>query len=74
MGFQVSGAAYDRVLGRYSRTLAPELADQIIFLTGGAFTVRAREFLDRVPNACLDKPFDSASLRSLVSSRVARAT
>jgi ubiquinone/menaquinone biosynthesis C-methylase UbiE len=27
MGFQVSGAAYDRFMGRYSRTLAPQLAD-----------------------------------------------
>ena len=67
---EMSGIDFHAELER----LAPELADQIIFLTGGAFTVRAREFLDRVPNACLDKPFDSASLRSLVSSRVARAT
>jgi SAM-dependent methyltransferase len=27
MGFEVSGAAYDRFMGRYSRTLAPQLAD-----------------------------------------------
>jgi SAM-dependent methyltransferase len=27
VGFQVSGAAYDRFMGRYSRTLAPQLAD-----------------------------------------------
>src|SRR4051794_24882636 len=27
MGFEVSGAAYDRFMGRYSRPLAPQLAD-----------------------------------------------
>ena len=27
MGFEVSGAAYDRFMGRYSRTLAPQLTD-----------------------------------------------
>ena len=27
MGFEVAGAAYDRFMGRYSRTLAPQLAD-----------------------------------------------
>jgi CheY-like chemotaxis protein/two-component sensor histidine kinase len=50
----------------------PELATQVIFLTGGAFTLRAREFLDRIGNPRLDKPFDSQSLRTLVSQRVSR--
>ncbi|HKP61814.1 MAG TPA: PAS domain S-box protein [Polyangiales bacterium] len=50
----------------------PELATQIIFLTGGAFTLRAREFLDRIDNPRLDKPFDSQSLRTLVSQCVSR--
>jgi CheY-like chemotaxis protein len=31
--------------------VAPELADRIIFMTGGAFTPSAREFLERIPNA-----------------------
>jgi two-component system, cell cycle sensor histidine kinase and response regulator CckA len=51
----------------------PELAAQIIFLTGGAFTLGAREFLDRIANPRLDKPFDSQSLRSLVNRQVARS-
>jgi two-component system cell cycle sensor histidine kinase/response regulator CckA len=50
----------------------PELATQIIFLTGGAFTLRAREFLDRIANPRLDKPFDSQTLRTLVSERLSR--
>jgi PAS domain S-box-containing protein len=53
--------------------IAPQQADQVIFLTGGAFTRRAREFLDRTDNSWLDKPFDSQSLRNLVSQRIARA-
>jgi CheY-like chemotaxis protein len=56
----------------------PDAAAQIIFLTGGAFTLRAREFLDRVENPRLDKPFDSQSLRALVNrvveSSVSRGT
>jgi len=50
----------------------PELAAEIIFLTGGAFTLCAREFLDRITNPRLDKPFDSERLRGLVNRQVAR--
>jgi PAS domain S-box-containing protein len=50
----------------------PELASEIIFLTGGAFTLCAREFLDRISNPRLDKPFDSERLRGLVNRQVAR--
>ena len=49
---------------------APELAERLVFLTGGAFTDRARSFLERVPNARLEKPFDANALRSLVGERV----
>ena len=46
--------------------IAPRKADKMIFLTGGAFTARAREFMDRVTNERVEKPFDSAALRALV--------
>jgi PAS domain S-box-containing protein len=46
--------------------VAPHRAETMIFLSGGAFTARAREFLDRVPNERVEKPFDSAALRALV--------
>jgi CheY-like chemotaxis protein/two-component sensor histidine kinase len=46
---------------------APEVAQRIVFLTGGAFTADAREFLDRVPNACLEKPFEPEALRAAVA-------
>ncbi len=51
------------------RTLAdrsPELVTRMAFMTGGAFTSSAREFLDAVPNERLEKPFDTRSLRELV--------
>jgi PAS domain S-box-containing protein len=46
--------------------LCPDQAERMILLTGGAFTARAAEFLDAVPNARIEKPFDVANLRALV--------
>jgi PAS domain S-box-containing protein len=46
--------------------MAPEQTERVIFVTGGAFTPRAREFLDRVPNARIEKPIDFQNLRMLV--------
>jgi PAS domain S-box-containing protein len=48
----------------------PRLAAQTVFLTGGAFTTRAREFLDTTPNLRLEKPFDLTKLRALVNGLV----
>jgi CheY-like chemotaxis protein len=45
----------------------PHLSRRVIFTTGGAFTQRAQEFLDRCPQPVLEKPFDPARLASLVS-------
>ena len=45
----------------------PTQAARIVFLTGGAFTPAAREFLDGVPNRRLEKPFDLKALRKLVN-------
>lgn len=47
--------------------VAPLLRERMVFLTGGAFTERARAFLERIPNRRLDKPFDLKELRLLVS-------
>ncbi len=52
------------------RRIAPAQAEQMVFVTGGAFTLRAREFLESVPNAQLGKPFDVEALIELVRSRV----
>jgi CheY-like chemotaxis protein len=50
--------------------LAPDQADAMVFATGGAFTTRAREFVEAVPNAVVEKPFDSAQLLKLIRTRV----
>jgi len=42
------------------------LEDAFVFITGGAFTTRAREFLTDVPNRVLEKPFDVQAIRDLV--------
>jgi len=52
--------------------IAPEQAERMIFITGGAFTAASRAFLERVPNARLEKPFSTAKVRAL-SARLARA-
>jgi signal transduction histidine kinase len=46
---------------------APEQARRMIFLTGGAFTPRAREFLDQVANQRLEKPCDLSKLLALIN-------
>ena len=38
----------------------------MIFLTGGAFTPKAREFLGKVENKRVEKPFDVERVRGLV--------
>lgn len=61
----MDGAEFHATLTR----LAPELASRIVFMTGGAFTPDARAFLDRVPNPCLSKPIDLASLQRVLRER-----
>jgi signal transduction histidine kinase len=78
-----SGEAYDVVLcdvmmpemtgidfhEELTRT-APSVADAVVFMTGGTFTRRAQEFLDRVPNLRLVKPFDPSQLRAVIHERM----
>jgi signal transduction histidine kinase/DNA-binding response OmpR family regulator len=44
----------------------PRLARATVFLTGGAFTPRAQEFLAHVDNLRLDKPFDFAAVDAVI--------
>jgi CheY-like chemotaxis protein len=46
--------------------LDPGLQERIVFVTGGAFTEAARDFLDRVANLRLEKPVDPTTLRETV--------
>jgi CheY-like chemotaxis protein len=48
----------------------PALAKKIVFVTGGAFTPRAREFLDGIENETVEKPFDMTRLRQILRSRL----
>ncbi len=46
--------------------IAPAQAQSMLFLTGGAFTPRARAFLERLPGAVLEKPVDANTLMARV--------
>jgi CheY-like chemotaxis protein len=46
--------------------------ENFVFMTGGAFTPRASEFLAAIKNRCLEKPFDRATLRSVIARRPSR--
>jgi PAS domain S-box-containing protein len=51
------------------RQAAPDQAERMVFMSGGAFTPRARDFLAEVTNVCVDKPFDLQGLRELIRVR-----
>ncbi len=51
----------------------PEIASRFVFMTGGAFTQQAREFLEETPSVCLEKPFELRQIRDLVTERAASA-
>jgi two-component system cell cycle sensor histidine kinase/response regulator CckA len=50
------------------------LERRFVFVSGGAFTQGAREFLARVPNPTLDKPFDEAAVKRVVRELVQAGT
>jgi len=52
----------------------PHLVPRIVFVSGGAFTPRARDFLSTTTNRHLDKPIDAASLRRLVDDMMRAST
>ena len=58
----VSGAAvYESVKLHH-----PELVPRFVFMTGGAFTDRARDFLAQYPGAQLEKPFSIAEIEKIL--------
>ena len=46
--------------------IAPDQIERMVFVTGGAFTPRAREFLESIPNARVEKPIDFQNLKLLL--------
>jgi DNA-binding response OmpR family regulator len=48
------------------RRLHPGQEERIVFMTGGAFTPAAQEFLTQIPNRTLEKPFATEVLLQLV--------
>jgi CheY-like chemotaxis protein len=51
---------------------APELADRVVFMTGGAFTTRAAEFVSRDSTQLLHKPFGIVELQQAVLEHLVR--
>ena len=52
----------------------PGFEERLIFITGGAYTPMAMEFLKNVQNLCLEKPFDFQKLCALIDERIAKAS
>ncbi len=55
---------------REATKLQPRLAADFVFMSGGAFTPEVRAFLDAVPDARIEKPFDLLDLRNAVNARL----
>ena len=51
---------------RWLSGVAPQLATRLIFMTGGAFTAKAQQFLAETPNEHIEKPFHPANLRAII--------
>jgi CheY-like chemotaxis protein len=50
----------------YARAHYPALAQRFVFMTGGAFTQKAVNFLEDSQRPHIDKPFELDRLRALV--------
>jgi DNA-binding response OmpR family regulator len=51
------------------RATSLELAERVVFMTGGAYTTESHEFLSRLPNSWLEKPFDLRALKAVARAR-----
>jgi two-component system, NtrC family, sensor kinase len=57
----------------FLETHAPELTSRVVFITAGAYTVRAQAFLSRPSTYHIEKPFQSAeALRAAVREHLRR--
>ena len=62
---EMSGIAFHEELSR----VRPALASEVVFLSGGAFTPSSQDFLRRMPNPYIQKPFLPAELVDLLADR-----
>jgi CheY-like chemotaxis protein len=46
------------------------MESRLVFMTGGVFSQRTQDFLDRIPNERIDKPFDMSALLEIIRRRV----
>jgi CheY-like chemotaxis protein len=60
---ELDGVAFFERLSR----ARPELAAHLAFITGGAFTPRARAFLESTTRPTIEKPLHPEALRALVA-------
>jgi signal transduction histidine kinase len=51
----------------------PAVAGRMVFMTGGAFTSKARQFLSTVPNERIDKPFSLSHVNKIVDRHLTAA-
>jgi two-component system, cell cycle sensor histidine kinase and response regulator CckA len=63
---EMNGMDFHRELSLF----APEQAKRMVFMTGGAFTAKARHFLSDTPREHLEKPFDPVNLRAIAQRHV----
>jgi two-component system cell cycle sensor histidine kinase/response regulator CckA len=60
-------------LHRFVAEKCPGLENRMVFITGGAFTERTKEFLERIPNLRLQKPFVAEDLQHAIAALVSNA-
>jgi CheY-like chemotaxis protein len=61
-----SGTDFYRALS----AAAPDMLERLVFMTGGVLSTPMNAFLDSVPNACIEKPFDLTALLALINERL----
>jgi len=80
-----AGASYDVIfcdlmmpdidgvdLHRYVAEKFPGLEKRMVFISGGAFTPRAQDFLARIDTPCLEKPFTIEDLQRAIAALLAK--
>ena len=71
LAYSVLAIGWAYALPVYIAERSPQLAQRMVFMTGGAFTRSAEEFLRQVPNPSVDKPFAAADLLNVIQGAIA---